>query len=407
MNSENREISDSALALPRLLYIGDVPVCNTVGGGSFFFRLLRNYPPDKLVVCAPFIGNGATLPGVRYFSNEARWPRLFRTRFSTLYCAWIAWRLLSTPRWLQRFARDYRPEAIVTISQTTGWIMAWTLAKRARIPWIMFAHDDYVFSRHLPSRMQPWAERLFAEAYKDAADRFCISETMEEVYERRYAVRGGVRYPIRDPESPAICRPARQTSEPRASLTFAYAGSIVGEPNLRQLADFAIESGRQGHRFVVYSPQYKAFAGYASGIGSVEARAPLDPSSLIRKLREEADCLLITGSFDPGDQEVLRTAFPSKAADYSAVGLPLLIWAPADASIARFVQKHAGIAELVTDRDPAALAPSIARLAGSPEARTRLAGAFLEVGAEMFSPESAWADFSGRLRKATSGSDAR
>src|SRR2546423_1601010 len=36
--------------LPRLLYVGDVPISSTIGGAALLYRLLESYPPERLLV---------------------------------------------------------------------------------------------------------------------------------------------------------------------------------------------------------------------------------------------------------------------------------------------------------------------------------------------------------------------
>lgn len=380
--------------LPRLLYVGDVPVSNTFGGATFLYRLLQRYPPDKLLVCAPIVGMEAPLPGVRYVGIDARWPRLLHTRFGSLYCAWITWRLNSIPRWSLDLTREFRPEAVLTISQTGRWLLAWRLAQREGLPLYMFVHDDHVFYRYLPQWLWPWAQRCFGEAYRYATGRFCISASMADLYERRYGVPGNVVYPTRDPKNPVFLEPAGQTLNAKTALTFAFAGSLYGEPSLRQILAFARAAADQGHRLVVYSPQHESLRQLAAGAPGVDIRSPVP--NLIERLHDEADCLLVIGSFEPNNADVVNTQFPSKMADYSAAGLPLFVWAPPDTAIARFVQKHSGVAESVTDPDPKALAPAIERLATA-DHRYRLAKAVIDVGAQSFSPEAGWESFARAL----------
>ena len=37
-------------ALPRLLYHADVPVCSSLAGAALIYRLLLNYPVDRLLI---------------------------------------------------------------------------------------------------------------------------------------------------------------------------------------------------------------------------------------------------------------------------------------------------------------------------------------------------------------------
>lgn len=385
-------------SLPRLLYVGDVPVANTLGGAVLLYRLLQRYPAERLRICAPSAPAQARLPGVDYVTFDARWPRLFQTRLSPLYCAWIAARLDGVPRWAREMASSFRPQAVLTISQTCGWILAWRLAQRESLPLLMLIHDDEVYFRHLPRWRQAWAEHSFREAYRQAAARFCISPAMAAEYERRFGVSARIQYPTRDLENPVFDAPAPQTLACRDRLVFAYAGSCYGEPSIRQLVQFARAAGARGHRLLVYSPQFELLRARARGITALEAKPPLSPSAtLIGRLREEADCLLVTGSFDPADARAVSLLFPSKMTDYTAMGLPLLAWAPAGASVVQFVRAHPGVAELVTDPDPSALLPAIARLSESPELRHRGAQSMLDAGRSTFSQDAAWQDFKAHL----------
>ena len=55
-------------ALPRLAYIGDVPVESSYHGSALLYRLLQRYPPDRLSVIENRNSSRADrrLPGVRY-----------------------------------------------------------------------------------------------------------------------------------------------------------------------------------------------------------------------------------------------------------------------------------------------------------------------------------------------------
>lgn len=377
--------------LPRLLYVGDIPVTDSMAGATFLFRLLQSYPADRLCVIGPVRPGMNMLPGVQYHQFGARLPRLLRTRLSGLYCTWITWNYYRLPLAVRRAAAAFRPEATLSVSQTGGWVGAWQLAAKAKIPFHLLAHDDYAYSAYLPARFRPWAERNFAVAYRAAHSRFCISPAMAEVYERRYGVPGQVMYPIRDIANPVFTDVAPRALATKSSLTFGYAGSIHGEPNLRQVAAFAQAARARGHRLLVYSPQHaalKALAG-TDAIG-LDVRAPLPTSAeLMGRLRTEADVMLVTGSFDPLNRSVETTLFPSKLADYSAVGLPIIVWAPPFASITRFVREHPESADVVTDADATSLHLAMDRLAASPARRRQLGEAMIRLGRRFFAPEAA------------------
>ena len=240
--------------LPRLLYIGDVPITNTFAGAALLYRLLAFYPADKLVIICSVTPGMKTLPGVRYYHWGARFPRLLQTRFSSLYCLWHFWRHNQIPSLITKVADSFQPEAVLSVSHVNAWLSAWRLSVARSIPFHLIAHDDYAFTQRLPKIARPWAERRFAEAYRGASSRFCISRAMAEVYRQRYDESAEVMYPTRDLATSSYDQIACRTTRATISLTFAYAGSIHGDSTFSQIISFARIAGELGHRLLVFTP---------------------------------------------------------------------------------------------------------------------------------------------------------
>ena len=79
--------------LPRLLYLGDVPVESSYHGSALLYRLLETYPPDRLMV----IETGSIpsearrrLMGVAYQTLRAGGTRWFNTRFHAWWSLWLS-----------------------------------------------------------------------------------------------------------------------------------------------------------------------------------------------------------------------------------------------------------------------------------------------------------------------------
>jgi hypothetical protein len=96
----------------------------------------------------------------------------------------------------------------------------------------------------------------------------------------------------------------------------------------------------------------------------------------------------------------MEIAFPSKLADYTAMGLPLVIDGPEYCSAVRWARENPGVAEVATDRTTDALADSVARLQ-DPAHRLRLAKAAIHRGAQYFAPERALCTLYNKLRNAS------
>ena len=390
--ADARRLSEAA-ALPRLLYIGDVSVADTMAGEALLFRLLQFYPPEKLAVVCGVRPDMPRLAGVEYHHYGPLFPRLLYSRVAEEYILWRAWRYYQVPPAIARVATMFKPDAILTISHVSGWLAAWQLAERRRLPLHLIAHDDAVYATRFPSWSRSWAERRFGDAYRAAQSRFCISDTMEEIYRSRFGVPGSVIYPTfkSTAERPDV---APQVGAARASLVFGYGGSLNSAAEIDQVVAFARAASGRGHRVVAYTPQHMAVAEAARAQHvSIDARPPVHSEELKAFFRREADCLFLPQSLDAAQLPLVSTAFPSKWADYSRLGLPVLVWAPRPSSSARFVAEHPGCAELVTTFDASGLDAALSRLDQNAPYRRSLAETLLRVGAETFSPEAAWHRF--------------
>ena len=88
-------------------------------------------------------------------------------------------------------------------------------------------------------------------------------------------------------------------------------------------------------------------------------------------------------SFAASDRANMEMAFPSKLADYTATGVPLLIYGPSYCSAVAWARENPGVAEVV-EAEPD-LSAAIKRLATNPDHRLALGKRALETGREYFS----------------------
>jgi hypothetical protein len=387
--------------LPRLLYVGDVPVESTVAGAALLFRLLVKYPKDRLRIMESNMMEwhpAARIPGVRYERFHVGFPRLLKTRWGGTY-----WRRLyrNAPKVGQRLARrlardPWQPEAILTVAHTQGWITAAEIAQNLGIPLHVIIHDD-VYSPFLPPDMREDCERHFAVVWRNAASRLCVSPFMAEKYQALYGPPGDVIYPSRAPDGLEYDQPPERIAQPNRSLNFVYAGSIssvsYGE-SISALAD-AVQSRK--HRLTVFSQLTPEAAAKYKLVGPhVELRPIVPFTQLISFLREQADALYVPMSFAAEERANAEISFPSKLTDYTAAGLPLLVCGPSYGSAIRWVKENPSAAELVERAED--LVAAVQRLE-DPAYRQRLATAAIAVGKEYFSHDRAIATFYRHLGK--------
>ena len=390
--------------LPRLLYLGDVPVESSYHGSALLYRLLETYPPDRLMVIeADSLPSEARrrLKGVAYQTLRAGGTRWLNTR---LHAWWSLWLSLRSASWAGRVPEslgDFSPEAVLTVAHGHGWVTAAEFARRRGLPLHLIVHDDWPRVVRLPPPFSDRVDRQFGSIYRVAASRLCVSPWMAAEYLRQYGATGQVLYPSRSREAPVYAAPPDRLRHSEPGLTFAFAGSLNVPDYYRTLGVLAKVLQSAGGRLLVFGPMdaKQAAPGGLSDL-NVEFCGLLASRELMDRLRTEVDVLLVPMSFAPGDAAPVQLSFPSKLTDYSAVGLPLLIVGPPNSSAVRWARENPGVAEVVDVADPDRLAAAVNRLAGDPDYRVALAASALEVGARMFAHETAWAAFSEALSRA-------
>lgn len=385
---------DRTNLLPRLMYVGDQPVESTVGGPALLFRLLQKYPAERLLVVESNLGlsdPSRRLADVRYEAFPIGWPRLTRSRFKPHQSAFL--HATAPIRWrqLRRLARSFQPQALLTISHMHSWRTAAALAKRLQLPLHVILHDDCVRMSFVPRWLEESVSRSLGEVYRAAASRLCIAPMMESHYRATYGVGGSVL-----PPSWAADAPRLEAVEPKnrnGRLTFAYAGSLHQGGYAGDLAPLAAVLQRLGHRLVLFTAvKQQDLSGFGLDRENVVAQPVVPYKQLIARLREEADVLVAPMSFEPRLELDMKLCFPSKIADYTAIGLPLLVWGPPYCSAVDWAERNPGVGEIVTEQAAAALEKAVIRLQDA-EQRRRCASGASEAGRRCFAHEAVFGEF--------------
>jgi glycosyltransferase involved in cell wall biosynthesis len=390
MNDPNR--------LPRLAYIGDVPVEASFAGSALLYRLLQRYPADRLRIIESDLFPARTdrqLPGVTYRTLRVRGKRLLTTRFHDWYWAWLLRRAAARAADARALLSDFDPQSIVTVGHGFAWIAAARFAEAARLPLHLIVHDDW--PRVVSPRLRADVDAAFGRVYRQAASRLCVSPFMVDEYERRYGVRGTVMLPQRSPAEREFDGVAPRLRD-QHRLVFAFAGTINNAGAAALLRTLAAVLAEHDAELSIFGP-LTADVAAAEGLDlpNVTLRGLLPPAELPRRLRESADVLFVPMSFEPADQATMRVNFPSKLTEYTAVGLPILICGPEDSSAVRWARANAGVAEVVASGDRDALRHAVNRLASDQDLRVRLAELAQVIGRRDFDASTAERTFHGAL----------
>lgn len=344
--------------IPRIVFLGDVPVRALSAGPAVLFRLFEGYPPDRLLLAEDNGGGrgaaGETLPGVRRISYRHVCTRLLRTRFGDQFGTWFYLRAGSPARILAPDAVKFGAEAVVGIAHGYGWWTGHELARRLGVPFHLIVHDDWAGTMQLHRFFRRGAENRFGMCYRDAATRLVVSDAMEKSYRELYGGAGTLFYPIR---SRRLLHPLSTDLSRKAggAFTFAFAGDAGTPWSQRMLASFANDLDSLGARLRIHYSIDRAHlvrAGLRSDNIEIVPFQP-EPSRLQKSIVAGADATYLPMSFAADNQRNVTLCFPSKTADYTATGLPLLIHAPAYSSAACWARQRSGVACLVTTENSA------------------------------------------------------
>lgn len=382
--------------LPRLVYIGEVPVRNISAGPALLYRLLESYPQGRLLIAES--NDNAPRPDCELPVPHQRFPllnrRIMRTRFARAYGAWVFRRAPAHGRRLAARLRHFQPEAVLGVAHGFGWITAAAAARTLQVPLHLIVHDHWRSYLSIPPSLNAAADRLFSATYRGAASRLPVSPEMEELYRERYGAAGVVIYPSRSATAVSLTAPPLRPPQPGA-FVFAYAGSAPSVGQRRTLADFANATASLGVRLRIYQSltlEELRAVGLRTDNVDIVAFRPVD--ALHRDLIESADAMYLPMSFAPEDRDNVELCFPSKLTDYTVAGLPILVRAPTYGTATHWAESYPQAAELITTESETDLAAKVRRLLEDIPHRHALARGALEVGHRLFAQSSVFQVFS-------------
>ena len=380
------------IMLPNIIYIGDVPIESSYHGSALLYRLLQKYPQEKIcIVEAGFEASQPErkLPGVTYVYVQHPGGRLLRTRFNRWVASFFSLFARFRVRRVQQSIGNFMPEAVLTVAHGYSWVTAAVYAFRHNLPLYLIVHDDWPNLALIPKLYKPFLDRSFRKVYTQAKARFCISPSMVEAYIHRYGIKGTVLYPSRSANAPCFDSPSERLAEKKEILSIAFAGTINSAGDINMLKSLAICLKSCNGRLLLFGPLDKQNA-IELGLNdsNIEVRGMIASNDLIKLLRDEVDALYVPLSFEAQGSTVALLSFPSKLADYTSIGLPLLVHGPDNCSAVRWVRENGDIAAYVTSPDPSDLMYAINRLQ-IPQTRIDLSLKAIEQGNKYFSHASA------------------
>ena len=335
---------------PKILYYSDVPVELSSGGATLLYRLFEHYPKEKLVIIQG-VGmnkNEPRIPGVKYYTLNAKLERLRFTRFAKYTKAlFIAAQFLNGGI-VKRIIKQFQPDLIVTVSIRLMWHNAFSLSKKYKIPLYLILHDDWLTSENY-GKWQLKLSRVFGNMYRYASDRFCISPTMENYYFSLYGVHGKVIFPSRGKDDQLYPIITEKKSS-RIALKYCYIGSLFTGDFAPMLDDISYHIAKEDGELHVFSYWDKEILSKYPNLNKshVVFHPFMKSGDLMRLMNEEMDVAILLNSFL--HEEPFRYNFSSKLVDYISAGLPVMFWGPASSGSIAWALS-VGYKAVVTEKD--------------------------------------------------------
>ena len=381
-----------------LLYVGDVPVESTYYGSAFLYRLLAGDPERKVTILETGQPSQPSrrLPHATYVSYPMSRQRWLNTRFHPQVTVWYSHRGTRLAPKVAASLNGTQFESILTVAHGFGWLAAARMAERRKVPLHLIVNDDWPRAANVPEAFRNWLDQRFAHVYRQAQSRICVSTAMQRNYETRYGPTAQVLYPSRAADLPQFTEPPERLGRNDHQFSIAFAGTITSPGYVQALIALSHALDAVNGRLLIFGPLTVEQARQAGlHLPNVTIGGLLTWPELMKRLRDEADALFIPMSFDAADRSNMELAFPSKLADCTAVGVPLVIYGPGYCSAVRWAKENAGVAEVVEAQE--GLTQVVQRLTRDPVRRRQLGTKALEVGEKYFAFEMVQAVFNRAL----------
>lgn len=217
-----------------------------------------------------------------------------------------------------------KPTHILAASDSgPSFISSYLLSKKTGVPYSVFLFDPYKGNKFAPFRIL--AASIFEKTIiRNAAKVFVAGEGIGELYQKLYDLKC-----ITIPNSQEIPRKAPKVRRAKLPLKVVYTGAYYWAQ------EDAIERFRRAAsnlswvQFDLYSHDAKA-----KGLPGVSQEESL-------KIQRAANVLLLPLAFNAGIfHKVIQTAPTGKITEYLVSGVPIIVHAPPDAWICRYLREN-------------------------------------------------------------------
>ncbi len=382
---------------PRILILSGAVPQTWYAGSLLLYRLLQHHPADHLKAVGPRPQPSSDTLACEYAELlPAPSSRLDLTRLAEFKRSLQAMSLIGriSDSRVDRAVGDFRADVVVTLMERFDYVeAAYRFCHRRGLPLAVIVHDRLESFERVYPAFAAAQQRRFADVYRSASVRFCISPEMERCLSEAYGADGTVLYPNRSEELTPRPVEASATLAAPPQLTIGYAGAMnygYGE----RIAEVMPLLADAGITLRVYSREAPP-----SIKGVVYAGAFRRTIDLWEQVKKECDLVWLPYSYQPGLRSLYETHFPSKLTEYLALGMPALITGPAYATGVRWGLRHPDAGVTLADERPEQILEALVKLRNAASWRVELANGAITAGDADFDPRRIRATFLDALAK--------
>jgi hypothetical protein len=323
--------------LPNWLHVvSEQPPGAPNGHGITLGRILSPYPPSRTgVICDA----QATFGSLSF-------PEVLRLRTETPQLPPV-WHLRKINRWLKHRGLSEtcaqianfingRPGPMILLPMADGhlFLAAAKVAAARNIPSILWIMDDWVAGagRAFPWLVSEMKARL-RHCSARAIARFAASKEMAKAYEVEFG--GNWQVLCNGVESGALT--SHSVRPPNSQFRIGFFGNVYSI-QVDPLYLLCVVCEELRIEVIVYGEIDPELRSRFKGFRCLTVHERL-PQSEVQEHAQSCHALYLPYSFRAVDEQIIKTSFPTKVADYVVTGRPVLVHAPLDSTIVQFCKR--------------------------------------------------------------------
>jgi len=292
--------------------------------------------------------------------------RLNRTRFSrwAIDAGLVLHSIFPIGRSLPPPTTPANNTLVLAFAAYNGCWVAWRYASQHKLPLAVRFDDWWPDSANVHSWMRGYLNNKFTALHRASSVSICISEGMK----KNLGSHPNVHVILPIPEAGRMAAPARK--QENGVFKVCYLGNMYDYgPMLAGLAQQAMNQSKIRIEFRGPEPRWPE-----------ELKQQMRSKGLLHSFGtgvdfecwfESFDAYLVAMFFEPEHRRRVETCFASKLTEYSALGRPIVVWAPETSSVIRWA-RQTGAALCVTDPSPESVIKALLSLAEDTQRQTAL-----------------------------------